>query len=103
MRGFEVAEADDGIEALKILRDLGRVDLILVDWVLTEIDSLVFISQLRLETCINATVIVLVAIEPGMRRLRRAYMAGADDYLMKPFTLLQIDEKLAEAGFRWHL
>jgi response regulator of citrate/malate metabolism len=48
-------------------------------------------------------IIMLAPAEPGMRRLQRAFIAGADDYLMKPFTSLQIDEKLAEAGFTWHL
>jgi response regulator of citrate/malate metabolism len=46
-------------------------------------------------------VILLAAVEPGMPTLHRALLAGADDYLMKPFTSRQIDEKLAKAGFIW--
>jgi two-component system chemotaxis response regulator CheY len=103
MRGFEVAEADDGIQALEILRGMGKADLVLVDWALNEIDSLEFVTQWRLESCDNTMIIMLAPAEPGMRRLQRAFIAGADDYLMKPFTSLQIDEKLAEAGFTWHL
>jgi len=101
MRGFEVAEADNGRQALEIYRGMGRADLVLVDWVPNEIDSLEFVVQLRRETRDNTVVIMLAAAEPGMRRLQRAFIAGADDYLMKPFTSSQIDEKLAEAGFTW--
>ena len=102
-RGFEVAEADDGRQALEIFRSMGKADLVLVDWAQNEIESLEFIAQLRLEACDHTMVIMMAAAEPGMRRLQRAFIAGADDYLMKPFTSLQIDEKLAEAGFTWRL
>jgi two-component system chemotaxis response regulator CheY len=102
-RGFEVAEADDSSQALEILHGMGKADLVLVDWAQSEIDSLEFIAQLRLESCNHTMVIMLAAVEPGMRRLQRAFIAGADDYLIKPFTSLQIDEKLVEAGFTWHL
>jgi two-component system chemotaxis response regulator CheY len=70
-----------------------------VDWVLNEIDSLEFITQLRLESAHHTMVLMLAAAEPGIRELHRALIAGADDYLIKPFTSLQMDEKLAEAGF----
>jgi two-component system chemotaxis response regulator CheY len=102
-RGFEVAEADDSSQALEILHGMGKADLVLVDWAQSEIDSLEFIAQLRLESCNHTMVIMLAAVEPGMRRLQRAFIAGADDYLIKPFTSLQIAEKLGEAGFTWHL
>jgi len=101
MRGFEVAEANDGSQALGVLRGMGKADLVLVDWDPNETDSLEFIAQLRLETSDNTMVIMLAAAEPGMRKLQRAFIVGADDYLMKPFTSLQIDEKLADAGFTW--
>jgi two-component system chemotaxis response regulator CheY len=103
MRGFEVAEADDGRQALEVLHGMGKADLVMVDWVPNETDSLEFIVQLRLEASDNTMVIMLAAAEPGMRKLQRAFLAGADDYLLKPFTSLQIDERLAEAGFKWHL
>jgi len=74
-----------------------------VDWGQSDIETLEFIAQLRLEAYDHTMVILLAAVEPGMRRLQRAFIAGADDYLMKPFTSLQIDEKLAEAGFTWRL
>jgi response regulator of citrate/malate metabolism len=45
---------------------------------------------------------MLVAAQLGMRELQGALIAGADDYLMKPFTSLQIDEKLAQIGLTCH-
>jgi two-component system chemotaxis response regulator CheY len=98
-RGLEVAEADNGREALDVLRGMGTADLVLVDWNLPEIDGLEFVTRLRHEFAYDTMVVMLVATEPGKRELRRALIAGADDYLMKPFTSLQIDEKLA--GLAW--
>jgi two-component system chemotaxis response regulator CheY len=101
MRGFEVAEADNGRQALDVLRDLGKTDLVLVDWDQNEINGLEFITRLRHETSHNTMVIMLATAEPGMRELHNALIAGANDYLLKPFTSLQIDEKLSQAGLVW--
>ncbi len=101
MRGLEVAEADSAHEALDVLRSMGQADLVLVDWNLPQTDGLEFVAHLRHEVAYDAKVILLAASEPGTRELRRAFIAGADAYLMKPFTSLQIDEKLVQAGFDW--
>jgi two-component system chemotaxis response regulator CheY len=101
MRGFEVAEADNAKEALDVLHSMGEADLVFVDWLISEVDSLEFISRLRLEAPRDTMVIMLAVEEPELRTLHRALRAGADDYLMRPFTALQIDEKLTQAGFTW--
>jgi two-component system chemotaxis response regulator CheY len=101
MRGFEVTEADNGTQALEVLYGMGAADIVLLNWSLYETKSLDFIAQLRQKNTHNTTVILLAAVEPGMPALHRALLAGADDYLIKPFTSRQIDEKLAKAGFTW--
>jgi two-component system, chemotaxis family, chemotaxis protein CheY len=101
MRGFEVVEADNGRQAMEVLRRIGAADLVLVDSVLDETDSLQFVTRLRHEQVEDTRVVMLVTAEPGMRELHRALMAGADGYLMKPFTSLQMDEQLAQVGLPW--
>jgi two-component system chemotaxis response regulator CheY len=98
MRGFEVAEAENGQQALDVLRRMGTADLVLVNWIPSEADNLDFITQLRRQAAHNTTVIILAASEPGMRELHAAFIAGADDYMMMPFTSMQMDERLARAG-----
>jgi two-component system chemotaxis response regulator CheY len=97
MRGFEVAEADSCRQAIDVLHGMSTVDLIIIDWI-EGTDCLEFVTRLRRESAHDTTVMMLVAAEPGVRELHGALIAGADDYLMKPFTSLQIDEKLAQAG-----
>jgi two-component system chemotaxis response regulator CheY len=103
MRGFEVAEADNCQQAMDVLRAMGAADLVLVDWSLHKIDGLEFVTRLRQETVEDTRVVMLVVSQPGMRELHGALIAGADDYLMKPFAALQIDEKLAQVGLAWRL
>jgi two-component system chemotaxis response regulator CheY len=103
MRGFEVAEADNCQQAMEVLRAMGAADLVLVDWSLHNVDGLEFVTRLRQETVEDTRVVMLVVSQPGMRELQGAFIAGADDYLMKPFTALQIDEKLAQVGLAWRL
>jgi two-component system, chemotaxis family, chemotaxis protein CheY len=101
MRGLEVAEADNAREALDVLRSMGKADLVLVDWNIPQADGLDFVTHLRHEVAYDTKVILLAGTEPGTRELQHALIAGADAYLMKPFTSLQIDEKLVQAGFGW--
>ena len=101
MRGFEVTEAESYQQAMDVLRGMGPADLVLVDWILNEIDGLEFVARLRHESVEDTRVVMLVAAEPDIRELHGAFIAGADDYLMKPFTSLQMDEKLAQVGLAW--
>jgi DNA-binding response OmpR family regulator len=98
MRGFEVAEASNCQQAMDVLRAMGTADLVLVDWALREIDGLEFVTRLRHESVEDTRVVMLAVSQPGMRDLQGALIAGADGYLMKPFTAIQIDEKLAQVG-----
>jgi two-component system chemotaxis response regulator CheY len=97
MRGFEVTEADNCHQAMDVLRIMGPADLVLVDWIVHE-DGLEFVTRLRHESVEYTRVVMLAAAEPGTRELHGALMAGADGYLVKPFTGLQIDAKLAQVG-----
>lgn len=98
MRGFEVAEAEDGRMAWDVLHSLGAADVVLVNWSPCETESLEFISKLRHEAADVRMVLMLAPAGTGVRELHSALVAGADDYLITPFTSLQMDEKLTQAG-----
>jgi two-component system response regulator MprA len=80
--GFEVVTAVNGHEALAKV-EIERPDLIVLDWMMPELDGLAMLQQLRLA---GDTIPVLIltardAIEDRVEGLNR----GADDYLVKPF------------------
>lgn len=96
--GFEVLEAGHGREALDRLAEAGRVELILVDWNMPEMNGFDFLVAARQNTAWKDTVIVMVTTETEMSQMQRALDAGANEYVMKPFTRDVLREKLQLVG-----
>jgi two-component system chemotaxis response regulator CheY len=84
--GLEVAEAANGREGLEQLRQGPGVGLVLVDWNMPEMNGLEFITAVRAERAFDAVRIMMVTTETEQEQVLRALRAGANEYLMKPFT-----------------
>ncbi len=96
--GFELFEAGHGKEALDRLAEVGRVDLILVDWNMPEMNGFDFLVAARGNPAWKDTVIMMVTTETEMSQMQRALEAGANEYVMKPFTKDVLREKLQLVG-----
>lgn len=96
--GFEVAEAGNGREALERLQQIGKTDLALVDWNMPEMDGFEFVCAVRAEPAYNDLRLMMVTTESEMSQVVKALEAGANEYVMKPFTKDVIREKLAIMG-----
>ncbi|MEO6418722.1 MAG: response regulator [Polyangiaceae bacterium] len=96
--GFDVAEAANGREGLDRLRALERVELVLVDWNMPEMDGLEFVKAVRAEPAHDAVLLVMVTTESEMDKMTMALSAGANEYVMKPFDREIIQGKLELAG-----
>jgi two-component system chemotaxis response regulator CheY len=98
--GFEtVFEAGDGREALAKLAEVGGVDLALVDWNMPVMDGLDFVTELRKLKQYDRVRVVMVTTESEESKIGRAIAAGANQYIMKPFTPEKLREKLDILGF----
>ena len=84
--GLEVIEAANGREGLDRLHQTSGVDLILVDWNMPEMNGLDFIRSVRADRTYDAVRILMVTTETEQAQVVRALDAGANEYLMKPFT-----------------
>ena len=84
--GLEVIEAANGREGLDRLHQTSGVDLILVDWNMPEMNGLDFIRAVRADRIYDAVRIMMVTTETEQAQVVRALDAGANEYLMKPFT-----------------
>jgi two-component system chemotaxis response regulator CheY len=98
--GFETIEAANGQEALLRLRESGDVpvDLALVDWNMPVMDGLSFVSAARAEG-FTTLPIIMITTEGSKEYVTRAIEAGANEYLMKPFTKESLRDKLTILGF----
>jgi len=96
--GFEVLEASNGREGLQRLQANGSVELALVDWNMPEMNGLEFIRKVRAEQSYDGVLLMMVTTETEMENVVRALAAGANEYVMKPFTQEIILEKLQIFG-----
>jgi two-component system chemotaxis response regulator CheY len=96
--GFEVLEAGNGVEGLAQLQAAGRVDLVLVDWNMPEMDGYQFLLAARGNSAWRDMPIIMVTTETEMSQMQRALDAGASEYIMKPFTRDILREKLQLVG-----
>jgi two-component system chemotaxis response regulator CheY len=91
----EFAEAADGASALEALRKL-EFDLVLSDINMPGMDGLALVRAARDDAAISADLaIVMITTEGGLEKVQQAIAAGANDYLRKPFTNEQLNEKIS--------
>ena len=91
---LEFFEAVDGASALEALRK-DDFDLVLSDINMPGMDGLALVRCVRDEALGGADLpIVMITTEGGLERVQEALAAGANDYLRKPFSAAQLQEKI---------
>ena len=88
-RGFSVKVAQNGREAIKQLENPSPPDLILLDIILPFIDGIEILSKIRKTPNWEKVPILMLTSKSQEQTVVRAFSAGADDYVTKPF---QIEE-----------
>ncbi len=96
--GFETLEASNGREALELITQEGPPDVALVDWNMPELNGLEFIHAARQRPDCQEMQILMVTTENEISRMAEALEAGANEYLMKPFTKDVLVQKLSSLG-----
>jgi two-component system, chemotaxis family, chemotaxis protein CheY len=84
--GMEVHEAKDGMEALELLQANPDMELLLVDWNMPRMNGLDFIRSVRSQRAYDGARILMVTSEGRTEQVNQALNAGANEYLMKPFS-----------------
>ena len=94
---FRIAEAEDGARAIDSCR--GEMpDAVLLDWNMPIMDGLSFLKALREQPNAKQPTVVMCTTENDMSRIVEAMQAGANEYIMKPFTEEIMRDKLEETG-----
>jgi len=94
----EVSTAGDGREALEVLEKEGAPDLMLIDWNMPVMNGYELVEAVRADSSYDSVRLMMVTTETGMENVMQALEAGANEYVMKPFTKDTILEKLAIMG-----
>lgn len=94
--GWKVKGAANGVEAMRLLEDAPKIDLVLTDWHMPEMDGMELCRTVRKQPKFSNVRIVMVTSDSVMSSVGEAMKAGANDFVMKPFTTEALSERLAE-------
>lgn len=95
--GYEVTEAEDGKDALRVLADGTRFDLIITDLNMPQMDGFDLIDQLRNSPLHKFVPILILTTESDPAKKERGKAAGATGWIVKPFNpdkLVQVVKKV---------
>jgi CheY-like chemotaxis protein len=92
--GYEVISAEDGEQAVEVaLRE--RPDLILMDVRMPNLDGYEACRRIRALPSLRDVPLILLSVR-GDEAVRKGYEAGATDYVVKPFALERLLERVAQ-------
>ena len=91
---YEIHEASDGAAGLRVARDI-KPDLMLLDVMMPgELDGLQVCHHIKSDAATRDTRVVLLTARGQARDREIGREAGADEYLVKPFSPLQLIETI---------
>jgi len=93
-RGFDVQVANDGEEALAALEAADGPRLALLDWMMPRLDGVALCRKLRASDAAAYRYLILVTSRDRTEHIIEGLEAGADDYVTKPLSLLQLGARL---------
>lgn len=92
--GFgHVTEAEDGLEALRKM-ETGNFKFIVSDWNMPNMTGLELLKAVRSSPVLKHTPFLLITAEARKENIIDAAQAGADGYIVKPFTAAILSEKI---------
>ncbi|MBK1730896.1 response regulator [Thiococcus pfennigii] len=94
--GHEVVAACDGREAWEILRR-ERVRLVLSDWMMPGLDGPELCRRIRAEAAERGAYVILLTGRDSEQDLIAGLEAGADDVLIKPYRIEELEARLDTA------
>ncbi len=92
--GFtNVEEAEDGAVALAKLRE-GSFGFVVSDWNMPNMDGLTLLQNVRADARLKSLPFLMITPEAKKENITAAIQSGASNYIVKPFTVATLQEKL---------
>ena len=101
-RWWDVEAVGDGQRALDATRR-DKPDLILADLAMPRVDGVGLLSTLRIDADLLDVPVMLLSAQAGHEALEEGLRAGADDYLVKPFSARELVARIWSNLSRSHL
>ncbi|MDE7228876.1 MAG: response regulator [Oscillospiraceae bacterium] len=91
---FEVIEAENGIEALKILNTRTDIAAVMLDLIMPVLDGMGVLAELNRTGRIYRIPVFIITSADNMQLLESAYSLGAVDIISKPFKMVFIKSRI---------
>ncbi|OHV12033.1 chemotaxis response regulator CheY [Kushneria phosphatilytica] len=88
-----VEEAEDGAAGLERLK-AGGFGFVVSDWNMPNLDGLEMLKQIRADDALKHLPVLMVTAEAKKENIIAAAQAGANGYVVKPFTAATLEEKI---------
>jgi two-component system chemotaxis response regulator CheY len=92
---FQIQEAENGQAAMDCCKQ-AMPDAILLDWNMPVMNGLDMLKSIRADAALAKLPVLMVTAEAKKENIIAAAQAGANGYVVKPFTAATLDEKLAK-------
>ena len=89
----EVEEAEDGNTALARLKS-DKFDFVVSDWNMPNMTGIELLKAMRADAALKHIPVLMITAEAKKENIVEAAQAGANGYIVKPFTAATLDEKL---------
>lgn len=99
--GFYILEAQNGQEALDILKK-NRVDLILMDLMMPVMDGFEATKRIKNDDELRAIPLIIISALCDQEAVIKGLEIGADEYLAKPFDLMDFRLKIKNTLLRFY-
>lgn len=90
-----VEEAEDGQQGLAKLKE-GDFEFVVSDWNMPNMDGLAMLKHIRADEKLKSLPVLMVTAEAKKENIISAAQAGANGYVVKPFTSSTLEEKLGK-------
>jgi DNA-binding response OmpR family regulator len=90
-KGFKVISADNGHQGLELAKTQD-IDLILLDWMMPEMDGIEVLTELKHDSDTEDIPVIMLTSKEKTGDVELANSKGAIDYIIKPFKLFEVSE-----------
>ena len=106
--GHQVVEVVNGTEAWRILQQPDPPKVVILDWMMPEMDGLEVLRRVRAQETDRPPYIIMLTVKDAKDHIIAALAEGANDYLTKPFDFgeltvrVEVGVRLVEMQLRQH-
>ena len=94
--GFQAETAQNGLDALEILKRITPAAIIL-DLMMPVMDGFEFLKQIKKDPALRDLPVIVLSAHPSAGNEKKVLSLGAYDYILKPFKSAELIKKTMEA------